>query len=722
MSSSSSGEIENSLLTEDSNPLLTEAGEILKMEVGGSSSSSQTGSIILDNIELFRQYSLDPDLMELYFDRGSSYKTVDLDALYNGSSSSTPASSSSGEGLFLLEITLRKRSFLSGDIPEDLELSIFEEEIDDSTHPGIFGVERSGTNLIRVFLNNAPDPDGASAFSFRLNIEGPGFAPSRTLFRFARGGYYSHTIALSPNLDPGRSSRLGPEYRQYLMGWIEQFWSARDSGTLSSLPSLIRPFPQSFVPFYPFAHAMWRLLKDFEAADYASALSGPISFVPGNEGLVAEENFLGVSPNVWSCISNGLYKFDGYPEGSDDPLDVPKPPRTYKDPDTSFDCRSFAVIGAKFIRSQLADVCPGAEVKVIGIGTHYLVSVNLPGDPKPCCVGSFLYEPMNGSTYKDAEEFCNDDPGFCEGFDKPPTIYEPGNENSDGDFGDPNWEDSADELARIESSICGCLNGTYEAGSREAQLKQECDSGNMQSWIANNLSFTPDASAANKEPGLTGPQSIECERCLTTWTASWDCELEKWDLLADCSCVPEGDPPAGLNSWSEVEGKPCERQYKILSDQSCGSNLECLEKVGIPQDEVEAPKEGPNGCCGKWCVLDSHGKNTGDCIYSYKEGWELENSENRAGPFQADQKCLESDCQCPPGYRKVSTGAQMIGSLQEFTCQPDCNYEPFLCENTYGPNFCCEENIFNEGNSCLPCIKNRTLRLYDQPPGGLSWG
>jgi hypothetical protein len=685
-----------------------------------SSSSSTAGSVIFDNIDLFRQYSLDADLMELYFDRGVFYYTVNLDGQTNESSSSSNASSSSSDE-FAIEIRLRKRSFLSGSIPADLELFIYEEKIGEVPSEGIISFERTSSDLIRVLLNSEIRPNEELKFSFKLNIEHPEYSASRTLFEFKKNKNYQTTLVLSPKVDRNKGTRLGADYRQYLLDWISQFWSAWDAG--QPPPQLAVPFPNSFVPFYPFAHAKWKLLSEVSSLNSVASLSNSITFVEGNEGLLAEKNFLGLSPNNWVCVSNSLYRFDGYPEGFAEAIETPKPPRTYKDPDVSFDCRSFAAVGAEFVRNQISEVCPGSTVQVMGIGTHYLVYVELQGQA-PCCTGSFLYEPMNGATYKDAEEFCNDDPGYCEGFEKAPTLYEPGNENSDGDFGDPNWEDSAEELARMESSVCDCLTGDYEETSREFELKQICQSGQMQDWLVDNLSFTPDPNSPNKEPNLTAPQTVECKKCITVWEASWDCDSEVWNMLPSNQCVSDQEVPTNPNAWEDVENDPCSKKYRVIHEEACGSDLECIEKLASSEEQPENPSAPPAGCCGKWCVLDSHGSNTGDCSYGSKEGWDYEKSEGIAGPFTADEKCEESDCpkNCPPGYQKVpSPGASPFrsqetgtdtGTEADFTCEPDCNAPEFSCITGY----CCEENPFlstfdQKVFSCVPCEKNKTLRF-----------
>ena len=52
-----------------------------------SSSSSSSGNIFLENIAQFRDYSLDPALIEKYFNKGPYAIEVDLDIFQNSSSS-----------------------------------------------------------------------------------------------------------------------------------------------------------------------------------------------------------------------------------------------------------------------------------------------------------------------------------------------------------------------------------------------------------------------------------------------------------------------------------------------------------------------------------------------------------------------------------------------------------------------------------------------------------
>lgn len=714
MSSSSSVPSSNALLAETSEPLLTQLGEPLLIEaqgIGSSSSSGPTGNLILDNIDLFRQYSLEQGLIESYFNDGVFFRTVDLDA-------ETAGSSSSSSMLFSLTVNLERRSRPLESIPSDIVWYVYDEEVDGTPQPGLVSVSKTDDRTLVVSLASGPAPDGTTEFAFRINVEHPTLTASRTRYVFRQDSAYKTTSILSRPAS-GTRGRMSPAYVQYLLGWISDFWYAWDAGDMSLVPPLTNPFPGSFIPFYPFAHAWWKLRSELGAL---SALADPVPFSQGNTGLVENQNFLGVPASIWDCIGQGLYRFDDYNpdffQGAQPPSFPRCPPGgpcAYKDPDVSFDCRSYAVLGAKFLQEQLTQMCPKATAKVMGVGSHYLVYVDLAGggEPTPCCSGQFLYEPMDASVYKDIEDFCSDDPAFCENLEKPTTIYEPGRENSDNDFGDPNWEDDAGELARIESVICGCLNGNYDAGTNEANLKQVCAAGQMQAWAANNLSFTPErkdaqgnVTAPGSSPALDPQQTLECKFCVVTFSASYSCPTTEegggvsagaWELsfLKDNKCLTE-EEMGGLEfgKWISDPKSACTKSYNVkVMDTACGSSTDC---GSASPEEPALPAGAPNGCCGAWCVVDSGGKKTGDCQQGSKDAHEF--SKN-AGAFNADATCEELDC-CPPGYKKSSSGRPLVGTHTSL-CVPDCTQPEGACV----PGYCCSKSPFGDFSECLPCLE-----------------
>lgn len=684
-----------------------------------SSSSTSANEIILDNIGLFRQYSLDQSLVESYFNQGVFFKEVDLDSTNSiGISSSSSSSSSS----FLLAITLERRSYAEEEIPLDLEIYVYEETVGGAPVSGLVDVARVGNRALEVTLSSGFEPDGETDFSFRLNIEHQSLTTSRIKYVFRQGKRYETKTMISRPVS-GTRGRLSSVYVEYLMGWISDFWYAWDSGDMSIVPPLANPFPDSFAPFYPFAHAWWKLQGDL---GQVSALVAP-PFSGGNDGLVENQNFLGVPPNIWNCIGQGLYKFDGYSENWVNDIGPPLFPRcppqgscAYKEPDVSFDCRSFAVLGAKFLQTQLSQLCPNATAKVMGIGTHFLVYVDLAGggEATTCCSGQFLYEPMDASVYKDIQDFCDDEPGFCENFERPSTLFEPGQENADNDFGDPNWEDDAAELQRIEGVICGCLTGDYKAGTNEANLKSVCQQGKMQDWVAENLSFTPQQKDAEgnvttpgSSPNLSVPQTLACRFCVLTFEANYECptreeaggELSQgsWQggIFPETKCLTEEE--AGklqFDEWLPVDagkfGSECSMQRHMKMEKvACGQSVDCAS-ASLEATAPDLPKEAPVGCCGAWCVLDGDGKKTGQCYDGPKHSWELEDDAKRAGPFNAEKNCEQIDC-CPPGFRREKSTAPFV-SLADYVCVPDCK--------DHGCNEgCCQKDIFGHGGNCLPC-------------------
>lgn len=723
-----------------------------------SSSSGQSGNIILDNIELFRQYSLNQALLESYFNDGVTSKFVDLDDVQSSSSSGYSSSSSSDQP-FLLTINLEKRSRPLESIPTDIVWYVYEQEVGGTPVANLVSVTKKDDRTLEVSLVGPDIPDGETEFSFRLNIEHGTLAPSRTRYVFRRDEPYSAKTILSNSLS-GTRGRLSSAYVQYLLGWISDFWYAWDAGNMSLVPPLTSPFANSFAPFYPFAHALWKLNEQMGVQGRLSSMAAPIGFSPGNDDMIRNQNFLGVPPNIWSCIGQDLYNFDGYADGYLDGPGKPGPPRQYKDPDVTFDCRSFAVLGAKFLRDQLAGICPNASVKVIGIGSHYMCYVDLSGggEGSTCCSGQFLYEPQDGTIYKDEQEFCAEEPGFCDQFNKETTLYEPGQENSDSDFGDPNWEDDADQLQRIEGIICGCLSGQYDEGTNEANLKQVCESGQMQDWVAENLSFTPEQKDGEgnvtnpaEQPSLATPQTLACKNCVVTWSASYNCASEddngnpvaaNWELLpiGDWKCLTDEEMPE-LDVWLASEGNSGDACTKVMnvrfSDASCGDTLDCFN-INAPEPQ-QLPEGAPAGCCGAWCLKDSSGEKTGECFSGPVMAWEAEESLGNADAFNADKTCDQINC-CPPGFRKAGAS---FGSLAE-VCLPDCTHPDHACDSGYccvenpitygfhGTNTnscvpcseCCEPDLVLGGQMCVPCVKTRSLWFLSQSPddGNNPWG
>jgi hypothetical protein len=587
-----------------------------------SSSSSSSENFYLSNIEAFRSYSLDADLVELFFNKGVFYESIDLDLSVDSSSSSSEPSD------FLLRLRVAMRS--GGVVPSGLQIYLFDESVGGVSSPGAFSASWASADLAEVRLSGGA-MDGLSGLSFRINIEGSTIYPARLGFEVSTGGVGEIALSLS-EAPPGRGlGRLTESYKQYLIGWIVDFWDSWDSG--GGVPDFSPPFPGSFDPFDPFAHARWRLDSDFAGA--LSGYSTDVEFSPGNRGLIEGLNPLSVSRSTWECIARDLYEFQGYTWSNAlftgiTLIDFVTGDyrRDYRDPDYSFDCRSFAVWGASYLRRLLSGVCPEALVKVISIGSHFLNYVDL-GGSDPCCTGKFMWEPQNGAVYYDVK----DSVGYSWIYPKPTTVYEPLRENSDGDFGEPNWEldtGPGGQLERMSGVICGCVSaGGWDAGSREEELKGVCDGGGMKQWLVDNLSFTVDdgdPSSGVKFPGIEPREDTGCRACLMEWTASWDCSSaeEGWEVEERpyFSVIPLESLPPSPPKWAFGESG-CEISLKVglppRPDESllagaaafgaAGSTM-CLtdsccegkrsEMSAMIDDEVASEDlTDPTGCCEK---------------------------------------------------------------------------------------------------------------------------
>jgi hypothetical protein len=593
----------------------------------------------MENLEFFRSNSQDIGLINQYYNEGVFYDSIDLDLTQPSSSSSlsllAPVFASDVEE-FVLQINLEIRSYPDGVLPENLDLYVYGEELDGESAPGLIILERVANNRIEARLGEGYLLDGTNKASFRLNIESEKFFSSRTKFEFTSNTLYSSDLILSIRTDGG-GGRLSEEYINYLQGWISDFWSAWDAGTLSSLVPLEPPFPNSFKIFYPFAHSYWKLLSEVGSQNQGSVSALNISFVPGNTSIVRGQNVLGVSSGVFDCMTtppNRLYNFAGYgtPSSNVNPFG---PPRTYKEPDTSFDCRSFAVIGREIIENQLKATCPKATAKVIGICTHYMVYVDLGGDPDPCCVGSFIWEPQSGEVYENAQEWLDlpDNAGCLNQFNKPPTIYEPGKENSDGDFGCPNWDDDPVAVTLLSYGICECLK-TGRSSQTDDQMKQICDSNGMEQWVKDNMGF-----GCGKSPSITPFENLECKLCVEEWTSTYNCELQDWEnsSFPTQSCVSQKDLPKSQGEWIEKPFFNCERTFTIVTDSTCSKSYECATTPG-PKSK---PSGTPSNCCGSWCELDSSGKRTGKCFDGSIDSY---NTQTNVGSFRPDEKCSSGSC------------------------------------------------------------------------------
>lgn len=543
MSSSSSQYIATppgAVLTEAKNPILTESLEI--MTVDSSSSSSTTGNLFLDNIGLFRQYSLDADLINYYFNRGWAPESVDLSGFLASSSSS----SSTG---FLLRISISSSisdpfefGFL---LPEDLDFFFYGETSDGSPSPGLFHAEKTaGRNEVLVYFSYSPP--SASSFGFQLNVEHESLAKLRLAFSFSDFVAYEYPAETYPKRN-NELKRLGPQSINYLLSWISQFWTGWDQNDRSLVPDFVKPAEYEDIEFDPFFHARCKIIEDTQGQ--LASLAGPNlpALSPGNNGMIEPWNFLGVSPETWKCIAKnpgGLYKATIKKMSQTQLEDWAKGDPSINLGATNFDCRSFTMAAAYFLRDQLARACPKVEptgdpndpnkdckaatVKMQRVGqkgkSHVLILVDLGGCN--CCKGTFLYEPQSGKTWDSVDSYCAQNKDHCrdKSFWKTSDV---GQESEDETFFNPDWEKYPEERKRIKDVICGCLGGSHPPGSSEAFIKDKCDNGGFQDWFADNFKYEPGRTTSP----MTGmPDVMDCKKVLCLdpsvcgKTSKCDCE------------------------------------------------------------------------------------------------------------------------------------------------------------------------------------------------------
>lgn len=727
MSSSSSQYIATppgAVLTEAQNPILTEALEVLTVD--GSSSSSSIDpelALVLDNISLFRAYSLDASLIEEYFNKGVLVDEVDLDAFQSSSSSSA--------GPFSLTILL-SRNYTdpiqrSLPFPEDLQFFIYDETVNGSASSGMIHVEKIvGIDGVLVTLNSAV-PNGSDEYAFQINIEHPELDPYAAKFRFRSDRPYFHEASIS-YITLNRPRRLSPDYKSYLLNWIAQFWAGYDLDPSFKAP-IDRPPGRLQLEFDPFAHARWRLGRDL-AAQYPFLIMSGMTFdgnglsvgmpdltptVDTTQGppVVSGWNFLGVFPQTWACISPeppapGLYFVAKNDQG------IPDPERSAGD----FDCKDYSAATIFFLRSQLQSQCPDAKVYIQYVGVtggpkHALLLVDL-GGSSACCTGKFLYEPQNGAVYKTIGEFCQGGRKvYCgdNDFSWWKTADE-GKENVGSWLSD--WAYDPAAMARIKNVICSCMPSSPSPGSSEEVIKTKCDAPDpaFNDWFIDNFKFA----AGKTTSPMTGiPQILSCEKsiCMPYPTTDEEKCLKDPDgtitpYACEQQCIKKWDCPCRNTDNSEVASYSLRGTNKpYLSESDCG--IYCQR--------------------GAWCVR-SGGNKTGEC----KEGTYQEQIDARdrgeTGPddFVPGATCESLNC-CPPGKKKFSSSSpQLLSGSQFQVCLDSCTND--LCEQGY----CCVENPFSPGigeciicdqgyccypidsefSYCLPCDKTRALRMEGQ--------
>ena len=645
-----------------------------------------TEQLIMSNLGEFRNHSLDMSLMDLYFNQGVNSTVVDLDE-QQASSSSSPSAP------FLLRLSLYRRARNPFDedfvLPEDIQLYIYAESVDGNfAWLNAQATKVPGENEVIVSLGEFSRPDGSSEFSFQLNIEHQDFATSRTTFIFRKDQEYSHSIPLYGRV-PNVPGRLTQEYMLYLQSWMFNFWNAYDSGDPTLISPLTNPESNANTEFYPFAHAAWQIEQQYAQQSLASgSLDSQTQSAPPNTSLVEPWNFLGVSPGVWNCIKrNGLYKsFDDPPQGPAGHIINSGAGAS----NLSFNCRSFAIAGSRFLEQQLQEDCPGAktEVQVVGwtIGPHAIVKVILPGAPSPCCVGTFFVEPYTGDAFDTMDEYCK---SVREGCAPNPDLGSypvggiPANVPGKFNWPDDDWEKDAGQLNRIQDVICGCLGGNYPSGTMEAILKEKCQNNTFQDWFVLNFAHE----RGEPEPTLNMPQIISCDRV---------------------ECFQPDDPASNgkkcLDSPNGIEPYVCET--RCLSKWDCAFSGKCEEiyslNAALGEYETKELCDSFCGTSGAWCEVDAGTKFNSGCAEGSKHQW-LVADEDTKQSFKEGKNCFDLESEC----------ALEAVCIQQWSVKYNCKKESwermFGGKSTYA---CVKQDSFNFG-SWVPALGNAGECYYD---------
>jgi hypothetical protein len=329
--------------------------------MSSESSSSSEGNIFLENIALFRQYSLDAGLIDLYFNKGVSAEFVDLD------STNPQDSSSSSSDKFSILIDLEGDEGIFGDpyvFPEDLEFYFYDESVDGAPAPGAFTAYKvAGQNTVVVSF--ASSSTSGSDFQFQINMEHPDLFTIRNVLQFSENRTYSHSASTSYRI-ANSVARLEPSYITSLVSWINDFWSAYDADPASLMPQPPRPAANLNTEFDPFAHARWKVRSELGQIGIMAAPE----LEDGKGSLTVRGwNFLGVQGDVWKCIRrkpDGLYQVYYPPTTPAENLISKKSIQLEK----SFDCRSFTAAAIFALKSQLENECQ-VDISYLKVGQDY---------------------------------------------------------------------------------------------------------------------------------------------------------------------------------------------------------------------------------------------------------------------------------------------------------------------------------------------------------------
>ena len=675
-------------------------------ESSGSSSSSLGGSTIIYHLERQNRYALG----------------------WAGSSVSSNFDPLPVDMAFYI-----KNATYGGDDVSDLVSSV---EWDDQIQSFIISIDP------KYQLN------GSIEARFQFDLLDSRFRTLRNVFVFKNKGPYEYSRFVYPRVNNNYVVGLSQSSIDFLHEFLVNYWEQMEvlaaQGVVipfyPAMPSFSAPegLPEEFGEvFDPFIHALYKIYEEvpfegYESGDqyYSDNIElikqysldkelidwfynvGPAQEInldsstsvllplssttpSGTRSGVEGNNFLGVSPGVFSCMLNGtgpggkLYQnYNQYSPIQVGPDGVPLDP--------SFDCRSFAESAAIGLRAALIGACPQVKVSIFYVYGHAINKVDLggicaDGNPCDCCNGSFLYEPQGGSTFDDLQDYCTRtgsnpclDPRYPDGVD--PNFDVPGPWRT-------GWDGYEKECKRIASVICGCLPANPVPGSSEESLKSECDSGNMANWFKDNFAY--DSGSKNgpgKVPNLPIDFEIGCEK--------WRCDnkegcvkdpngdmteqeciycKERWV----CQDTQSSNPCVGIGKsiYGELSKEECEKDcvVKVWCNPPCPNEC-CRPVVNVTNWRVATPEEYAQNqyvlgycsadCSGAWCTGELGCDGTfyeNGCDSGYLDKWEIGNANSKVSGFQFGKSC--------GGENKISCENKTPPE------QCDCLYEWFASYN-----------------------------------------
>lgn len=549
--------------------------------MGDSSSSSSDGldeleRLILEHIPELRAYSLDPEVVERYYNKGYDAPEGELTPLSSSSSSEDPTSAT-------VEVALNDvtRSFLDPDgrLPEDLQFHVYDQGENIVAPVKVPGEDRI---IISVGADSWPA-------SFQINVEHPRYRAVRIKFSVPEPGSYAHVSRIARRTFNERR-RITEDYKNYLLGWLQDFWDARDAGTGGTL-TFTSPAPNH--PIDPFEHARDRIAREYLPRYEAAAQANPpMSTLAARKKMFVEgRNFLGVSPEIWDCIKGKGVDNEGgklYKNVESETYNVDDPTSLFDSqewkPNSSFNCRAFTVASARYLNRQMREICPSATAQHLLLKSqrHAIVYVDLggcdgePGCDPECCAGSFVYEPQSGETWDDGpdSDFSDDLMNYMEDKNGVRAYYPELDYVSDTLDGYPSgddegwikeqnridWHTFPEEVQRISDLVCGCLASPQASNAMETYMRQKCQDGTFGDWFKENFRSGPGL-IRTTDPDM--PQMISCSTPrICQKSVSFPIDLGA--LATECGCEEDSE---GKMTQEECQSY-CSLRFRCLNCDS----------------------------------------------------------------------------------------------------------------------------------------------------------